>query len=110
VSSGKSYKKALYTSLFLSLSLSLSALTHHVGNGQKYPSLNAAAAITQPGDSGNNDLLKLSGLDYFEIRNCEFRNGAEGGSGIDMVSCHHGIIQGNHFENLGSNSIQCKDK
>ncbi|MBK6998055.1 MAG: right-handed parallel beta-helix repeat-containing protein [Lewinellaceae bacterium] len=58
--------------------------------------------------SGNNDLLKLSGLDYFEIRNCEFRNGATGGSGIDMVGCHHGIIQGNFFENLGSNSIQCK--
>ncbi|MBC7776797.1 MAG: DUF5123 domain-containing protein, partial [Phycisphaerae bacterium] len=58
--------------------------------------------------SGNNDLLKLSGLDSFEVRNCEFRNGAAGGSGIDMVGCHHGIIQGNHFEELGSNAIQCK--
>ena len=58
--------------------------------------------------SGNNDLLKLSGLDYFEIRNCRFLNGAAGGSGIDMVGCHQGIIQGNHFENMGSNAIQCK--
>ncbi|MFN0033447.1 MAG: right-handed parallel beta-helix repeat-containing protein [Saprospiraceae bacterium] len=58
--------------------------------------------------SGNNDLLKLSGLDYFEVRNCEFRNGSAGGSGIDMVGCHYGIIQGNHFEELGSNAIQCK--
>lgn len=58
--------------------------------------------------SGNNDLLKLSGLDHFEIRYCTFLNGAAGGSGIDMVGCHHGIIAGNHFENLGSNSIQCK--
>lgn len=58
--------------------------------------------------SGNNDLLKLSGLDHFEIRNCTFQNGAAGGSGIDMVGCHHGLIEGNHFENLGSNSIQCK--
>lgn len=57
---------------------------------------------------GNNDLLKLSGLDHFEIRNCQFLNGADGGSGIDMVGCHNGIIEGNYFENMGSNSIQCK--
>lgn len=58
--------------------------------------------------SGNNDLLKLSGLDYFEVRNCTFQNGAAGGSGIDMVGCHYGVIEKNYFENLGSNSIQCK--
>jgi len=58
--------------------------------------------------SGNNDLLKLSGLDHFEIRNCAFENGAAGGSGIDMVGCHHGLIRQNEFENLGSNSIQAK--
>jgi len=58
--------------------------------------------------SGNNDLLKLSGLDYFEIRNCTFENGAANGSGIDMVGCHHGLIRHNEFESLGSNSIQAK--
>ncbi|MFM9951219.1 MAG: T9SS type A sorting domain-containing protein [Saprospiraceae bacterium] len=58
--------------------------------------------------SGNNDLLKLSGLDYFEIRTCAFENGAAGGSGIDMVGCHHGLILQNEFESLGSNSIQAK--
>ncbi len=58
--------------------------------------------------SGNNDLLKLSGLDSFEIRNCLFMNGAAGGSGIDMVGCHDGLINNCHFENLGSNSIQAK--
>lgn len=58
--------------------------------------------------SGNNDLLKLSGLDYFEVRNCLFQNGATGGSGIDMVGCHFGKIIGNEFENMGSNAIQCK--
>lgn len=58
--------------------------------------------------SGNNDLLKLSGLDDFEIRHCTFQNGATGGSGIDMVGCHRGVIAGNYFEKLGSNSIQCK--
>ncbi|MEO6131673.1 MAG: right-handed parallel beta-helix repeat-containing protein [Saprospiraceae bacterium] len=58
--------------------------------------------------SGNNDLLKLSGLDDFEILHCTFLNGAEGGSGIDMVGCHDGLIKNNHFEHLGSNSIQAK--
>ncbi len=58
--------------------------------------------------TGNNDLLKLSGLDSFEIRSCIFLNGAEGGSGIDMVGCHDGLIVNSHFENLGSNSIQAK--
>jgi hypothetical protein len=58
--------------------------------------------------SGNNDLLKLSGLDSFEIRDCIFRNGAKGGSAIDMVGCHYGVIAGCHFENMGSNAIQAK--
>jgi hypothetical protein len=58
--------------------------------------------------SGNNDLLKLSGLDSFTVHACTFLNGADGGSGIDMVGCHDGNIDHNHFENLGSNSIQCK--
>ncbi len=58
--------------------------------------------------NGNNDLLKLSGLNDFEILNCTFMNGADGGSGIDMVGCHNGIIKGNYFENMGSNSIQAK--
>ncbi len=58
--------------------------------------------------TGNNDLLKLSGLDHFEVRNCTFLNGSPGGSGIDMVGCHFGIIKGNSFEEMGTNSIQCK--
>jgi len=58
--------------------------------------------------TGNNDLLKLSGLDFFEIRDCVFLNGAKGGSGIDMVGCHHGLITGCRFENMGSNALQAK--
>lgn len=60
------------------------------------------------GATGNNDLLKLSGLDSFVIQNCHFENGATGGSGIDMVGCHSGVITNNRFINLGSNSIQAK--
>ncbi|MBK9336120.1 MAG: DUF5123 domain-containing protein [Lewinellaceae bacterium] len=58
--------------------------------------------------TGNNDLLKLSGLDHFQILRCTIQNGAAGGSGIDMVGCHHGLIRACYFENLGSNAIQTK--
>ena len=58
--------------------------------------------------SGNNDLLKLSGVDDFEIADCTFLNGASGGSGVDMVGCHRGLFQRLRFEQLGSNSIQIK--
>ncbi len=57
---------------------------------------------------GNNDLLKLSGVDDFKISRCQFRNGANGGSGIDMVGCHNGYISESFFENMGSNAIQAK--
>jgi len=57
---------------------------------------------------GNNDLLKMSGVDFFEIKNCIFLNGSKNGSGIDMVGCHEGLIRNNRFENQGANSIQTK--
>ena len=57
---------------------------------------------------GNNDLLKMSGVDFFEIKNCIFLNGSKSGSGIDMVGCHEGLIRNNRFENQGANSIQTK--
>lgn len=60
------------------------------------------------GATGNNDFLKLSGLDSFLIENCTFHLGSEGGSGIDMVGCHYGIIRKNEFSEMGSNSIQAK--
>jgi hypothetical protein len=58
--------------------------------------------------TGNNDLLKMSGLDSFLIDSCIFSNGSAGGSGIDMVGCHHGIIQHCRFSDMGSNAIQAK--
>lgn len=58
--------------------------------------------------SGNNDLLKMSGVDNFIIKNCIFENGADGGSGLDMVGCHWGEISECRFENMGSNAIQAK--
>lgn len=58
--------------------------------------------------SGNNDLLKLSGLDSFLIENCTFTNGGAGGSGIDMVGCHWGLIQDCEMDAAGVTGIQNK--
>jgi hypothetical protein len=60
------------------------------------------------GANGNNDFLKLSGLDSFEVTGCQFRKAAAGGSGIDMVGCHYGIVRNCTFDSMGSNSIQMK--
>jgi len=60
------------------------------------------------GSGGNHDNLKLSGLDDFIIMNSHIYDGSNGGSCIDMVGCHNGIIFGNSFENCGSNAIQTK--
>lgn len=57
---------------------------------------------------GNKDLLKISGVDEFTIERCTFINGAAGGSGIDMVGCHKGIISQCRFQNLGANAVQMK--
>ena len=53
-------------------------------------------SIRSIGPKGNFDALKLSGLDHFVIRRCRFTGW--GGSAIDMVGCHHGLIESCHFE------------
>jgi hypothetical protein len=58
--------------------------------------------------SGNNDQLKISGVNDFIVRNCLFMNGSKGGSMIDMVGCHNGLIEKNMFGIGGSNAIQAK--
>ncbi|MBU3700353.1 MAG: right-handed parallel beta-helix repeat-containing protein, partial [Candidatus Kapabacteria bacterium] len=60
------------------------------------------------GATGNNDQLKLSGLDDFVIEECTFEDGSAGGSGADMVGCHRGVFRRNTFRRLGSNCIQAK--
>ncbi len=60
------------------------------------------------GTGGNNDGLKLSGVyDYF-VLDCEFTRMSAGGSGIDHVGCHRGLIARCRFTDAGSNAIQCK--
>jgi len=47
--------------------------------------------VKNTGPKGNHDALKLSGLDHFTITHCQFVGW--GGSAIDMVGCHHGVIE-----------------
>lgn len=66
--------------------------------------------ILETGPKGNHDALKMSGVDHFTVRRCRFE--AWGGSGIDMVGCHHGVVEDCFF--LGregfsqSNAVQLK--
>lgn len=60
------------------------------------------------GTGGNNDGLKLSGVDDYFVLDCEFARMSAGGSGIDHVGCHGGLIARCSFTDMGSNAIQCK--
>lgn len=51
--------------------------------------------ILKTGPQGNHDGLKLSGLDRFVVRRCLID--AWGGSAIDMVGCHDGVIEDCRF-------------
>jgi Right handed beta helix region len=62
------------------------------------------------GGSGNQDGLKLSGVNDYYVLNCVFARcgGGTSGSGIDQVGCHRGVIAGCFFDEMAGNAIQCK--
>lgn len=64
--------------------------------------------IRDVGTGGNQDCLKLSGLDDFLVDGADIRRCGTGGSGIDMVGCHRGLIAASTFRNAGANAIQGK--
>ncbi|MCB9755937.1 MAG: hypothetical protein H6713_38945 [Myxococcales bacterium] len=66
--------------------------------------------IHDVGDGGNQDCLKLSGLDDYFVLDSEFSacGGGGQGSGVDHVGCHHGLLARNNFHDMGGNAIQCK--
>ncbi|MFN3151154.1 right-handed parallel beta-helix repeat-containing protein [Bremerella sp.] len=45
------------------------------------------------GPNGNCDGIKLSGVDHLTIENCRLERWGKGGSAIDMVGCHKGIVR-----------------
>jgi hypothetical protein len=66
--------------------------------------------IRHIGPRGNHDGLKMSGIDQFIIRNCRFIGW--GGSAIDMVGCHQGVVEDCSFHGAegfdNSEAIQMK--
>ena len=44
---------------------------------------------------GNNDALKMSGVDHFVVRNPHAEGW--GGSAVDLVGCHFGVIEQSRF-------------
>jgi hypothetical protein len=50
---------------------------------------------------GNHDGIKLSGVDNFVVDGVQVINWGTGGSGVDFVGCHHGIVQNCNFLHNG---------
>jgi hypothetical protein len=67
--------------------------------------------VTDVGPRGNRDGIKLSGVDDFRVVDCVIERWGDGGSGIDMVGCHQGVIEEctfRHGDQTDSNGIQAK--
>ena len=66
--------------------------------------------IHDVGSGGNQDCLKLSGLNDYFVLDSEFTvcGGGGSGSGVDHVGCHRGLIARNYFHDLGGNAVQSK--
>jgi hypothetical protein len=62
------------------------------------------------GSGGNQDCLKLSGVNDYVVLDSELSNCGGGGSGslIDHVGCHRGLIARNRFHDTSGNAVQCK--
>lgn len=66
--------------------------------------------VRDVGPEGNCDGIKLSGVDDFRVEECVVERWGDGGSAIDMVGCHRGVIEGCRFEHPtgGATGPQCK--
>jgi hypothetical protein len=71
------------------------------------PATALIATIHDIGTGRNQDGLKLSGVNDFFVLDCEFARVSPGGSGIDHVGCHRGLVARCVFT-AGGNSVQCK--
>jgi hypothetical protein len=67
--------------------------------------------VMNVGPRGNRDGIKLSGVDDFRVQDCRLSMWGDGGSGIDMVGCHRGLILGcafRHRDEASANGVQAK--
>ena len=66
--------------------------------------------VEDVGPDGNRDGIKLSGVDDFELIDCTLERWGSGGSAVDMVGCHRGLIEGCTFrhEEGAATGVQTK--
>lgn len=78
------------------------------GGNRSKPSTNIRLIDVMVEDlpKGNHDGIKLSGVREFSISRVRVENW--GGSAVDMVGCHNGLIELGTFVNGGDNAIQTK--
>ena len=64
------------------------------------------------GGKGNDDGIKLSGVDDFLLERCTVERWGRGGSAVDMVGCHRGTLDGCTFRDreagTASSGVQAK--
>lgn len=83
------------------------------GNFEK-PSVNVVirnVTILKTGGDGNHDGIKLSGVRNFRVERCTVDTwGTRGGSAVDMVGCHDGVIEACTFIHTqpGGTGVQTK--
>lgn len=63
--------------------------------------------IAGAGSGGNNDCIKLSGVDRFFVLDSDV-SGCNRGEIVDMVGCHEGLIAGNYFHDTVASGVQAK--
>ena len=69
--------------------------------------------ITDVGGRGNHDGIKMSGVDDFLVEGCTIERWGGGGSAVDLVGCHRGVIERSTFRQEvgagdGANGVQTK--
>jgi hypothetical protein len=71
----------------------------------------SGVTVRNVGPRGNSDGVKFSGVDDFQLTGCRIERWGDGGSGVDMVGCHRGVIEQSQFVGPGgeqANAIQTK--
>jgi len=63
--------------------------------------------IEGAGSGGNNDCIKMSGVDDFWVVESTV-SGCDRGEIVDMVGCHRGVIANNDFSSPVGNGVQAK--
>lgn len=58
--------------------------------------------VIDVGPQGNHDGIKLSGVIRFRVEGCTVERWGTGGSAIDMVGCHQGLIVSNLFRHTAA--------